>query len=187
MENEFQILNSIERNGNITQRDIAKNTGMSLGNVNVLIKRLVKKGFLKIEKFNPKTIRYILTPDGLKLKAELTYSYVKISYKYINEINNKIEILLKNETYKGVEKYLLLGAHDEVCQILINNLSKNKIEYMCIKSLEEFGKWRLLRNKEKNDITQKTNHNETFIVWQPEFISELVFWGFNYINILDAI
>src|SRR5690348_14940283 len=99
MENELQILNKIECKENMTQRDIAKSTGMSLGNVNLLIKRLVKKGLLKIERINPRTIRYILTPQGLKERTEATYRYVVESLRFMHEVNQKIERLIDSEGY----------------------------------------------------------------------------------------
>ena len=71
MTNEFVVLKSIESKNTITQRELAKRTGLSLGAVNVLIKRLINKGLLKIEHINAKTMKYILTPKGIMEKARL--------------------------------------------------------------------------------------------------------------------
>ena len=97
MTSELEILQSIELKQNITQRELAQRTGLSLGAVNVLIKRLIHKGLLKIEHINARTIKYILTPKGLMEKASLTYQYIKISYNYILNIENKLEEIVKEK------------------------------------------------------------------------------------------
>ena len=79
MTNEFEIIKSVESKNTITQRELAKKTGLSLGAVNVLIKRLIQKGLLKIEQINARTIRYILTPKGL-LERSKRNQYIVISH-----------------------------------------------------------------------------------------------------------
>ena len=185
MENEFQILKNIERNKNATQRDIAKSTGMSLGNVNILIKRLLKKGLLKIEKLNPRTIRYILTPEGMKEKAELTYSYLVISYKYINEINQKIETLLTSQNCVGISEFLLVGDHDEMYHILVNKLNQIKISYESIGFQQSMNELELCSEQIKEHRIYK--ENKLILIWQPSFSEVLAKQGVKYINILDSL
>jgi len=86
MTNELEILKSVDEDKRITQRELAKKTGLSLGSVNVLLKRLIHKGLIKIEHINSRTIKYILTPKGLMEKARLTYQYIVSSYNYISGI-----------------------------------------------------------------------------------------------------
>lgn len=83
MTNELEILKSVDEEKRITQRELAKRTGLSLGAVNVLLKRLIHKGLIKIEHINARTIKYVLTPKGLMEKARLTYQYIIKSYNYI--------------------------------------------------------------------------------------------------------
>jgi DNA-binding MarR family transcriptional regulator len=97
MSNELEILKHVEEENTITQRELAKRTGLSLGSVNVLLKRLIHKGFVKIEHINAKTLKYILTPKGLMEKARLTYKYIVLSYNYISGIEQKIESIVGSE------------------------------------------------------------------------------------------
>ena len=97
MTNEFEILKCVESKDTITQRELAKKTGLSLGAVNVLIKRLINKGLLKVEHLNARTIRYFLTPKGLMEKARLTYQYIILSYNHISKIESAIEQIVKNK------------------------------------------------------------------------------------------
>ena len=57
---EVLILEELEKNPDVTQRDLSEKTGLSLGMVNMLLKKFVKKGFVKLEKLNSRSFRYIL-------------------------------------------------------------------------------------------------------------------------------
>ena len=68
-DNEVLILEEIEKNPNTNQRDLSEKTGLSLGMVNLLLKKFIKKGFVKLERLNSRSFRYILTPEGFKETA----------------------------------------------------------------------------------------------------------------------
>ena len=187
MENEFQVLKNVESNGNVTQRDIARNTGMSLGNVNILIKRLVKKGMIKIEKLTPHTIRYILTPRGLKEKAEITYRYILSTYNFINEINSKIDNLIDNYIYTEIKHTILFGSKDEIGELLKNKLNHKLVQNKHIKSLVEL-------EKELSSINGYDPGNQTtdgqnclILVWQPDYQEMLFDKEIKHISLLDKI
>ena len=120
MSNELEILKSVEEKNTITQRELAKRTGLSLGSVNVLLKRLIHKGFVKIEHINSKTLRYILTPKGLMEKARLTYKYIVLSYNYISNIEQKIENIVEIENRS--KELILFGKKDELYEIINSKL-----------------------------------------------------------------
>ena len=68
MEAEYKVLSHLQENETTTQRHISARTGLSLGSVNLLLKKMVRKGLVKIERLNKRTVRYILTPQGIKEK-----------------------------------------------------------------------------------------------------------------------
>ena len=77
----FQILRAIEQNAEITQRDIARQLGISNGKTNYLIAALVEKGLLKMSHFGRTggklaKVAYLLTPKGVKNRALLTRDYI---------------------------------------------------------------------------------------------------------------
>ena len=77
----FQILRAIEQNSEITQRDIARQLGISNGKTNYLIAALVEKGLLKMAHFGRTgnklaKVAYLLTPKGVKNRALLTRDYL---------------------------------------------------------------------------------------------------------------
>ena len=178
MENELQILKNIESNQKTTQRDIAMKTGMSLGSVNVLIKRLLNKGMLKMERLNPRTIQYILTPKGMKEKAEATYRYVVRSYRFLNEIETQIDCILDTRLSNRPEEVILLGEEDEIYQLLINRLKQKKTGFKHYRQLDE---------DIKKSLTTKAKLIPVIIIWHPDYEEMLEKSNVEYINILQGI
>ena len=77
----FQILRAIEENHEISQRDLARQLGVSNGKVNYLIAALVEKGLLKMAHFGRTgdklaRVAYLLTPEGVKNRVQLTRDYL---------------------------------------------------------------------------------------------------------------
>lgn len=129
MAEELDILKIIADNPEISQRKIAEQTGISLGQVNFLIKKCAKKGFIKIEGQTTKSIKYNLTPKGLSQKAVLTLEYIQISYAAVINLTNKI----KSQVQQYQEKYHLTyvyGSNDELMEICKLALGTTTVEYI---------------------------------------------------------
>ena len=169
MSNEFEILRSVEEKNTITQRELAKRTGLSLGSVNVLLKRLIHKGFVKIEHINAKTLRYVLTPKGLMEKARLTYKYIVLSYNYISGIEQKIESISEGEN--GSKEFILFGEKDELYEIITSKLKLMNKSFLFINDIEE--------------LKQYNNGEYVIIMWNPDYIENEKENGINAINILS--
>ena len=80
----IKFLNTIYKNSDQSQRELAEIIGISVGKTNYIIKALVKKGLIKTKNFlnskNKWAYRYILTPDGIKekTKALLGLLWIKV-------------------------------------------------------------------------------------------------------------
>jgi DNA-binding MarR family transcriptional regulator len=123
MEPEYAVLNHLHENEITTQRRISKRTGLSLGAVNLLLKKMARKGLIKIEKLNARTMRYILTPQGLQEKSRLTYRYIRQSYKQIIRINQAMDQLIAERAAAiDGEAIMLCGPNDEIMEILMEYL-----------------------------------------------------------------
>ena len=95
-EDHIDLLHSIEKDGKASQRQIAKNSGLSIGKVNYIIKALIDIGFIKINNFknsnNKLGYRYILTPRGIQKKTAITKQFIikkKQEYDKLNSYINK--------------------------------------------------------------------------------------------------
>lgn len=173
MKNEIQIFKQIQKDNSCTQRDLSKLTGMSLGNVNMLLKRLIEKGLIKTERKNSLSVKYILTLQGKKKWSEDIYCYIMDSYKLVNDINNKLDKIIQY-VQKKYEVILLLGKHDEIYKVLKDKLTEKKINFLSIHSIED--KNMLLSFK-----------YGIFLIWNPEFIDLVLELDLEHLNILENI
>lgn len=78
-QNTMSVLASIERTSEISQRELAQDTGIALGVVNACIKRCVRMGWLKVKSTPARRYAYFLTPTGFSEKARLTKQYMQFS------------------------------------------------------------------------------------------------------------
>lgn len=108
----LQILEEIDNTHRPSQRYLARKLNISLGLANSFIKRLAKKGYVKITTIPRNRFKYILTPQGFAEKSRLTYEFVQYSFSLYKEALKKFEGLL-NELEKGnVKKVVFYGASD---------------------------------------------------------------------------
>jgi EPS-associated MarR family transcriptional regulator len=93
----YRLLKILSQETNLTQREMAKKMGISLGKVNYFLSELAKKGLMKVTRFksakNKIPYTYILTPHGLEEKARLTVSFLKRKILEYEEIKRQIREL----------------------------------------------------------------------------------------------
>jgi len=132
METEFKVLSHLQENEITSQRKIARRTGLSLGTVNLLMKKMVRKGLVKVERLSARTVRYILTPRGMQEKSRLTYNYIRKSYHQILKINRVLAELLKEwEPALNGASVILYGPADELREIMAHYLDRTGFSYHC--------------------------------------------------------
>ncbi len=111
-EDHFAILRKISTKPEVSQRELAKELGFSLGKLNYCIRHLKKKGLIKIKNFkkSPKKINYlyVLTPQGISSKTRLTINFMKKKMKEYDELKAEIDnqnySILKNNETKNNQK-----------------------------------------------------------------------------------
>jgi DNA-binding MarR family transcriptional regulator len=125
----LRLLDELTKEPMITQRALAGRLGIALGLVNAYVKRLYKKGYIKIKNLPKNRIKYIITPKGFTEKARLTYSYMHRSINYFKEMRQKIEHTYSLMMTDGVRNILLWGDGEiaELCYISTRGLPLNII------------------------------------------------------------
>jgi len=95
----FRILRLLEANPHFSQREIARDLGVSLGTVNYCLNALVTIGFIKIQNFRASTNKlgyaYLLTPAGLSEKAALTQHFLRRKIEEYKALEAEIEAVLR--------------------------------------------------------------------------------------------
>ncbi|MFH2058482.1 MAG: MarR family EPS-associated transcriptional regulator [Pseudomonadota bacterium] len=93
----LRLLNLLQEEPELTQREMNQKMGVSLGKVNFCISALTKKGMIKVERFkktpNKSAYMYRLTPKGLEELARLTISFLKIRISEYDRIKREIKSL----------------------------------------------------------------------------------------------
>jgi len=93
----FRALHVLEDNPELSQRELAKTVGVSLGRINYCLKALVEKGQLKINNFtnnkNKSVYLYLLTPRGVKEKTKLTSGFLKRKLNEYELLRKEIDSL----------------------------------------------------------------------------------------------
>jgi len=107
IDNLFQILKVLEKDSNFTQRRLSNTLGISLGKINYCMKKLIDKGFIKVNNFknhkNKIQYKYLLTSKGIEEKGKLTLQFIKIKTKEYDALKGEIDDL-KIEAQKLNEK-----------------------------------------------------------------------------------
>lgn len=88
------ILDRLEAHAPVTQRTLSSDMGIALGLTNLLIHRLVKKGWVRVKRVSPRHIRYLITPAGVSAKARLTRQYFLDSLKFYRDSRVRMGELL---------------------------------------------------------------------------------------------
>lgn len=95
----LKVLKELSKDKTLSQRDLSKRLGFSLGKVNYVLNALIDKGLVKVESFknskNKIGYMYILTPKGTAKKMELTYLFLKRKMHEYDALKIEIEELKK--------------------------------------------------------------------------------------------
>ena len=96
MKNEhFEILRKLNKDSSLSQRELAKNLGLSLGKVNYCLIALKEKGLIKINNFknkkNKSSYLYILTPKGRAEKTKITLRFMKQKMHEYDELQKELK------------------------------------------------------------------------------------------------
>ena len=93
-QDQFNVLRSLDKEKNISQRKLASRLGYSLGKLNYLINALKKKGFIKINRFKKNKEKigyiYILTPSGIAKRTKYALTFMKKKMKEYEELKKDI-------------------------------------------------------------------------------------------------
>ena len=109
---EIHLLDQIERDPNVTQASLATQLGVAVGTVNWHLKRLIAKGYVKIKRAERRKLRYIITPEGIALRARLTIDYVEQSMLLYRRMRARVRKLLSEARQTGYTQ-VWLDADEE--------------------------------------------------------------------------
>lgn len=111
-EREFELINIIGAQLGANQRDLSKKLDISLGMTNLLVRRLVAKGYIRLRQLNKKKTEYILTPKGFTEKYLKSVHYTLKTIRSIGLIRNQLNIIIQRLYDQGQRVFFILGTSD---------------------------------------------------------------------------
>ncbi|MEW6566775.1 MAG: winged helix-turn-helix transcriptional regulator [Chloroflexota bacterium] len=113
------LLEEIDRDPDTTQATLATRLGVAVGTVNWHLKRLIAKGYVKVKRAERRKLRYILTPEGIALRARLTVAYVERSMTLYRQSRERARKLLAWARERGYRAVRIEGDGDiaDVCRL----------------------------------------------------------------------
>jgi DNA-binding MarR family transcriptional regulator len=116
---ELGLLEEIAQDADTTQSTLAARLGVAVGTVNWYLKRLVAKGYVKVKRAERRKLRYILTPEGIALRAQLTLNFVENSMALYRRVREQSRSLLAEAQASGARAVHIEGDGDiaDVCRL----------------------------------------------------------------------
>lgn len=111
---DLRLLEELERNPIISQRELSHKFGIALGVTNACIKRMVRKGWVRIRGFDHRRIGYYLTPKGFVEKSRLTFHLVSGIVQHYSELKQVIGERLLEIQRDGMKRIVFYGVSDEM-------------------------------------------------------------------------
>ncbi len=116
---ELSLLEQIESDPNVTQASLATQLGVAVGTVNWHLKRLIAKGAVKVSRAERKKLRYIITPEGIALRARLAVNYVEHSFALYRKTRQRVKERVTELRRAGYDRVRIIGGGDvaDICRL----------------------------------------------------------------------
>jgi len=109
-----RLLEAIEENPDTTQAGLAAQLGVAVGSINWYLKRLVRKGYVKVTHLQRRKLKYFVTPQGLAVKARLTSQYMETSLRVYRELRRAAYDTLTRIRAAGHDTVILEGDGEAI-------------------------------------------------------------------------
>lgn len=126
---ELKVLEEISSNPSPTQRHLSQKMGVALGLANLMIRRCVTKGYLKIVNLQKNRIQYLITPKGIAEKSRLTYEYLEYSLHLYRGVREVLRGNLKKVVDSGGQNVVFIrtGEIAEIAYLTVKEVGLNLV------------------------------------------------------------
>jgi DNA-binding CsgD family transcriptional regulator len=116
---ELTLLEHVESDPDVSQATLADHLGVAVGTVNWHLKRLIAKGYVKVQRAERKKLRYIITPEGIALRARLTVDYIERSFDLYRRTRQRVKQHLDAIKAAGYAGVRIVGGGDvaDICRL----------------------------------------------------------------------
>ena len=121
------LLSELDRDGGASQRTLAIKLGVALGLTHLYLKRLARKGYIKITTIPRSRIRYLLTPQGFTEKSRLTYLYMQYSLSYYRDMRIRLKEMMSTFDASHGQRVVIYGT-TELAELAYLSLREMNID-----------------------------------------------------------
>ncbi|OHC00035.1 MAG: hypothetical protein A3G70_03890 [Planctomycetes bacterium RIFCSPLOWO2_12_FULL_39_13] len=184
---DYHILKTIENDASISQRRLSSQIGINVASVNFALKRLIKKGFVRMVGVNPRRLKYFITPQGLKEKTNMAYRFFGRNFHFYKEVRNDIETRIREVNGDTNNKVAIYGVR-ELAEVTFMVAMVMKLEFVgfFIEDSKMTGKELFGHNIQKLEVL---NNFRPCLLLLTDDLSEHVIssCGLGNINVLNLI
>jgi len=138
LERDLEILTAIAEGHPLTQRDLAERLGVALGLTNLYLKRLIKKGYIKVKGIPGKRYLYYLTPTGFTEKTALSMQYMQFSWNFFQGIRAQWREQFQRLAAQGVKQVVLCGT-GELAELAYLSIRESDLQVVAVVDGERAG------------------------------------------------
>jgi DNA-binding MarR family transcriptional regulator len=134
------LLSEVERDAGVTQRSLSTKLGVALGLTNLYLKRLARKGCIKITTIPRNRIQYLLTPQGLAEKSRLTYLYMQHSLSYYRDMRARLKEMMSRLDGLHGQRVVICGTTElaELAYLSLREMNIDCVGFIDGSSRESF-------------------------------------------------
>ncbi len=111
-EREFELVNIVGGQLSANQRDLSRQMNLSLGMTNILLRRLVSKGYIRIKQLNQRKMQYLLTTKGFSEKMRKSVKYTLKTINSIALIKSRLNEIILNLYRQGHREFYVIATSD---------------------------------------------------------------------------
>lgn len=111
---DLRLLEELAKNPIVSQRELSHKFGIALGVTNACLRRMARKGWIRIRDLNRRRIGYYLTPKGLVEKARLTLHLISFRVQHYVELKRIVGKRFLEMQHDGMKRIVFYGVSDEM-------------------------------------------------------------------------
>jgi len=132
------LMREVESDGDPSQRELAQRLNISLGLVNTFLRKLVNKGYFKLDTVSGNRSKYMLTPKGRDKKARLVVEYLQASRGIYRDVRNLLLERFEEMESEGTTSVVFFGV-GEVAELAYLYIQLSPLELLDIVDDTEAG------------------------------------------------
>ncbi len=136
-EREFELVNILGYKLESSQRGLSRQLNLSLGATNILIRRLITKGYIRVQQLNKKKVQYLLTSKGFTEKMNKSIKYTLATVRHITLLQEALGKILNALHAKGYKKFYIAGNSGlvEMVTLVFYQILPKECTFVCVKEI----------------------------------------------------